>query len=124
MSKNPQSWAIVNCKDNCILKNADNGQLEIYEDYVSAREEYEYINGTGVGYKLVPVDITKTSQTVKPRSAPVVLNTTNVLSGSEVNITVDGVIIDGITHAEWSALATGMHELKLTIIGMKTKGEI
>lgn len=124
MSNKPEAWAMVNSKDNCILKNLNNGQLEVYDSYTEASKEYESVDGVNYGYKLMPVDITKTIQAVKPHSAPVVLNTTDTLSGSEVEITVDGVIIEGITHAEWSALATGVHELRLTIIGMKTKGEI
>lgn len=57
-------------------------------------------------------------------SAPIVIDTNGGLYGKDVGLTVNGVIIDGIRWAKWSTTPTGMHELELAVLGVKTKGEV
>lgn len=88
----------------------------IYTKDVLDSESEEFWFG---GVKYVK-DTSKLQRKVK--SAPIVIDTTSGLYGKDVKLSVNGVIIDGITRINWNATPVGRHELDITVIGAKTKG--
>lgn len=71
-------------------------------------------------YRVKPKE--ETIKISKPQSAPVVIDTTAGWSCNSVDVTVNGVQIEGVVRADWNFQAGQLHDLVLYINGAQTKG--
>lgn len=64
----------------------------------------------------------KNKVTKKVTRAPIVLDTNKGWTSNDIDFTVNGVAIEGITEARWMPKVQDFHELHLVVLGMQTKG--